>query len=219
MKAIFTVAAILLAGAANGQDAGSALPLAPKGGVAQLEFAHRLYTAGMARKNALEVLAAAQLAREVVVSDVARTRITEPGAPTGSDEGGSAPASADEMLGAAERIAGNDETLLLLVDRVAGELPDGSVTAARTESVLGAGQTDIWTIPFFAGARAEAAVIGAGDATLWLGIADQDGVPVCLVNGASSTAYCDWVPATNGHYTLRVTNAGTRSNRYDLLTN
>jgi hypothetical protein len=192
------------------------------GGTAQIALAHRLYAQGIARRDAVDVMTAARLAREVKLSPLTAPKVTEAvGATEVPDEklGAPGPVTIPGMIAAARSLSGNDDVLLTLLDRIEAELPDGSVTAAIAESPLAAGQRDIWTIPFFGAALAEVAVIGDGDGNLDLTITDDGGAPICLAAGPGDIAYCDWVPARNGSFTVTVTNLGPVENTYQLLRN
>jgi hypothetical protein len=192
------------------------------GGTARIALAHRLYAQGIARRDAVDVMTAARLAREVKLSPLTASKVTEAVGDTEvPDEklGGPGPVTIPGMIAAARSLSGNDDVLLTLLDRIEVELPDGSVTAAIAESPLAAGQRDIWTIPFFGAALAEVAVIGDGDGNLDLTIFDDGGAPICLAGGPGDIAYCDWVPARNGSFTVTVTNLGPVENTYQLLRN
>ena len=192
------------------------------GGVAQLALAQDLFALGAARKDPVAVLAAARLASGVVLRDMAPAKVTGPIkgraiAETGA--GREASFAPRAMLNTARQLAGNDEAVLTLVERAEAEAPDGSVTAARAASVLGAGQQDVWTLPFFGGNLAEIAVIGDGDTDLDLRISDQNGTTICANSSTGDTDYCNWVPAWNGYFTVSVANLGPLQNSYVLLSN
>lgn len=192
------------------------------GGVAQIALAHRLYAQGIERRDAVDVTTAARLAREVKLSPLAAPKATE--AVESLDQGGGqlgapGPVTIPGMLAAARALSGNDEVLLTLLDRVEAEAPDGRVTAAMAESVLAAGRRDVWMIPFFGGSLAEIAIVGDGDGNMDLTIADEAGAIVCLAAGPGDIAYCDWVPARNGSFTVTVTNLGSIENTYQILRN
>lgn len=193
-----------------------------QGGVAQLAFAHRLFVLGLAEKDAMAVLAAARLARDVTVTAVDRPKQTQQLEGLATVDGGAGvigPVSPDAMLDAARKLAGNDETMLGQIDAALGIEPDPGTTAGRTVSQLAAGQADIWQLAVFGGVLAEVAVIGDGDGNLNLGIADENGVTICRNSGPGDLAHCDWVPAWNGYFTVTVSNLGTTQNNYHLLTN
>ncbi len=216
----------MLAGTALAQDAPapnlSASGAGTPGGVAQIALAHRLYAQGIARRDAVDLMTAARLAREVRLSPLASPKVTEAVEgldQTGEKTGAPGPVTIPGMIAAARAIAGNDEVVLTLLDRIEAEAPDGRVTAAMAESPLAAGHRDVWTIPFFGGALAELAIVGDGDGNLDLTITDEAGNIVCLAAGPGDVAYCDWVPERNGSFTIGVTNPGGVENTYQILRN
>jgi hypothetical protein len=192
------------------------------GGVAQVAVAHRLYELGIERRDAVDVMAAARLAREVKFTTLSAPKTTEPVPgvePGGPMPGAPGPVTVPGMLAAARALSGEDEVLLTLLDRVEAEAPDGRITATRAESVLPSAQRDVWSLTFFGGALAEIAVIGDGDGNLDLTVTDEIGTPVCVAIGPSDIAYCDWVPARNGTFTVTVNNPSPAENSYLLLRN
>jgi hypothetical protein len=215
-----------LAGAALAQEA--ALPnlavegAGAPGGVAQVAMAHRLYEQGIDRRDAVDVMAAARLAREVRVSTLSVPKITEPvpGVEPGEPRPGApGPVTVPGMLAAARALSGQDEVLLTLLDRIEADVPDGRITATRAESVLPSGQRDVWSLTFFGDALAEIAVIGDGDGPLDLTVTDETGTPVCVALGPGDIGYCDWVPARNGAFSVTVSNPSQAENSYHLLRN
>jgi hypothetical protein len=226
MVARWAIGLVILAGAAAAEDATgpnlAATGAGRAGGVLQITLAHRLYAQGIERRDAVDVMTAARLAGEVRLSPLGSPKATEP--VEGLDQGSGAlgapgPVTILGMLAAARALSGNDEVLLTLLDRAEAEAPDGRITAALAESPLAAGHRDVWSIPFFGGALAEVAIVGDGDGNLDLAITDEAGTPVCLAAGPGDVAYCDWVPARNGRFTVTVTNLGSIENTYQILRN
>ena len=230
-------AAVLLAGAGLSQDmAGANLDHAARGvrgGVAMLALAQDLYGLGLAQKDALTVLAAARLAGSVEVRMIARHRVTEAAAGAvgggavgggtvsgGGGSGGALPMGADAMLAVARGLAGEDETIGGLIEAAAAARVFGQAELAQaTAAQLAAGGVDQWRIPLFGGAYAEIAVLGNGTGNLDVAVTDENGHAVCLDVGWTDRIYCDFTPAENGYFTVRVENLGASDNRYRLLTN
>jgi hypothetical protein len=185
----------------------------PAGAVAQRAAAQEVYAFGMARQDALTVLAAARLALAVALTNVART-------PQGAQapENAPPPPSGADMLAAARTLAGEDETLAGLVDeaeaQAAGPAP-AAVSASR--SALAPGATEVWQVAFFGGAVAEVAVLGGGP--LVLSVTDENGHAVCAPTRPLETARCSFVPAWNGAFAITVANRGADAAGYLLLTN
>ncbi|MGQ0564525.1 MAG: hypothetical protein ACT4OK_05575 [Gemmobacter sp.] len=191
-----------------------------RGGVAQMALAQDLYALGMAQADALTVLAAARLASGVALTDVERELETTVGAGTDAADVADGPVDAAAMLDAARRLAGEDEVLAGLVEEAEADGARARTGAAsRTLSRLPAGAVDTWKVPFFGNARAELAVLGDGDATLTVRVADENGNTVCDDAGGADRTYCDFIPAWNGYFVVTVRNAGAVRNSYHLLTN
>lgn len=215
--------ALLAAGVALAQETAEAPApnLVPgaggtRGGPAQMVLAQELFALGMARQDALTVLQAARLAQGITLTRADRLPET-----TGAAVAGDLPAapSAADMLRAAEALVGEDELLLgLLEDAQATGGRDMPAAARHTPGALAPAATDAWRIAFFGQSYAEVAVAGDGKAPLSLSVQDAAGNAVCIAP-VGPQALCGFVPAENGHFIIRVSNAGTEATGYDLLTN
>lgn len=191
-----------------------------KGGVAQLALAQDLYALGMAQQDALTVLTAAKLAAGVDMAEVEREKETKGDAAAEEADVADAPVDADTMLAAARTLAGEDETLVGLIEDAEAEGSRGRIGgASRTLSRLPAGQVDVWKVPFYGNSYAEVAVVGDGDANLDVLITDENGNTICYDVSWSDKVYCDFVPAWNGYFFITVENTGRKRNSYYLLTN
>lgn len=235
-------AVVLLALPALGQDRTGVNLAKPGGGVrgavSVLALAQDLHALGVARKDALIVLSAARLAASVTLREVERAPTPEiAGAPP--DEAAAAapaaamPVGAAAMLDVARTLAGEDETVIGLIEAAAATQasteaasrgaaqPHGDQTdvAQVSRGMIGAGGVDLWQVPFYAGAYAELAVLGDGGADLDLQVTDENGNAVCIEVSWTDRGYCDFTPAWNGYFKVRVTNVGAAMNRYLLLSN
>lgn len=191
-----------------------------KGGVAQLALAQDLYALGMAQQDALTVLTAAKLAAGVDLAEVEREKETKGDAATEEADVADAPVDAAAMMAAARTLAGEDETLVGLIEDAEAEGSRGRIGgASRTLSRLPAGQVDVWKVPFYGNSYAEVAVVGDGDANLDVLVTDENGNTICYDVSWSDKVYCDFVPAWNGYFFITVENAGRKRNSYYLLTN
>lgn len=215
--------ALLLSSAAMAQEAseGPAPNLVPgaggtRGGPAQMVLAQDLFALGMARQDALAVLQAARLAQGVTLTPVERLPdTTGDSAPAAA---ATAPTAADMLL-AAEALVGEDDLLLgLLEDAQASGGQDMPASATRSPGTLAAAAADAWKVAFFGQSYAEVAVVGDGRAPLSLTVQDAAGNPVCIAP-VGPFGLCGFVPAENGYFTIRVTNSGSETTGYDLLTN
>ncbi len=194
-----------------------------RGGVAQLALAQELYANGLASGDALTVLAAARLALSVAVTDKPSEATQKPieGADTtGAVEGTGAPVEAADMLAKARELAGDDETLLALIEDAEAEGSRGRIGGAvRQLSRLPSGYSDVYQIPYYGGVLAELAIVGDGDSNLDVLVTDENGNTICYDVSYSDKVYCDWVPAWNGYFSVLVENRGRSRNSYYLLTN
>lgn len=219
MKAIKALAALLLSlTPAFAQDEGPNIDPAAQaepGPVALVMLAHDLHAIGVARGDALTVLAAARLAAGVTLTAVDRpAEGATPSAP------GPAPVDAARMLADARALAAGDELLSDLVDEAQAEAvqaPRATVSASR--ATLGPGESADWQVAFFGAVNAEVAVVGDGPANLDLTVTDEKGTLVCTGSSALPRAYCDVVPRWNGYFTLTVQNRADSPAAFTLLTN
>jgi hypothetical protein len=126
------------------------------------------------------------------------------------------------MLEAAREAAAGDDLLLALIDQTAIDLQAGRTRLAvlRLSSLgLPAGGEARWLLPFYADAPAEIAALGPQGTTLELAVADAAGHPVCLESDPSPRAYCAFVPAQNGPFTVTLRNPGPAAAAVALVTN
>jgi transcriptional regulator with XRE-family HTH domain len=131
-----------------------------------------------------------------------------------------APVEAATMLAMAKELAGDDDTLLGLIEDAEAEGARGRIGGAvRHLSRLPGGMTDVWEVPFYGNSYAELAVIGDGDSNLDVLVTDENGNTVCFDVSWSDKVSCDFVPAWNGYFYITVQNTGSKRNSYYLLTN
>ena len=193
------------------------------GAVAQAAMAQDMFAYGLANKNAVSALAAAQVLMSLDIQDVEREKETkdnegDPIAETG--EGVDAPADAAAMLAAAKEFAAGDEALLGLIEDAEAEGARGRIGgASKTLSRLRAGRTDIFKVPFYGRRLAELAILGDGDADLDLLVTDENGNTMCVDRSYSDKLYCSWTPAWDGYFFVAVKNMGRVRNSYYILTN
>ncbi|WP_431298179.1 hypothetical protein [Tabrizicola sp. BL-A-41-H6] len=193
------------------------------GPVEDLVTAHRLYAQAVKTADTTALLSAIRLARPIAIRPAPGWTV-EASAPPQPDEPQGAPAPANpaspETLAIALAFAGEDPALQDLVydlDVQSPAQPTATITAAA--STLGAGQTDTWRIALFGQSPAELAVIGDGDTPLTLTITDDSGATVCANPAAPFPDPCAFTPSRNGFFTVAVTNQGTLTNSYQLLSN
>lgn len=226
LKSLFTLLATtaLLAAPAQAQDkSGTNVDKAgtgTKGGVATLALAQDLYALGLANKDALTVLTAARLAASVDVKEVEQKVTTEGTETAGQEDGTDAPVDSAAMLASAKELAGEDEVLAGLIEDAEAEGSRGRIGgASSTLSRLPAGRADTWEVPFYGQSYAELAIVGDGDANLDVLVTDENGNTICYDVSWTDKVYCDFVPAWNGYFYVRVENVGSKRNSYYILTN
>jgi hypothetical protein len=231
-RIVGTVAAVALAAPAfapalaqdqtgENRDVTAAAPAG--GGVEQMALAQTLYANGVARGDALTVLAAARLALAVQVEDApaeaeqAPIAGAEPGETTGPD---TAPPDAAAMLAMARELAGGDETILALIEDAEAEGARGRIGGAiRRLSRLPGGYSDVHRVPYYGGVLAELAIVGDGSSNLDVLVTDENRNTICYDVSRSDKVYCSWVPRWNGYFTVLVENRGRSRNSYYLMTN
>jgi hypothetical protein len=192
---------------------------APRGPVAHLMLSLDLLDAARGTKDAFAALAAARLSAGIEV-----TAVTRPaqGDPLPSPELTTLLPGAEAIFTQARDLAGEDETLIYLIDQSLIDLTTGRarISGVRASAAsVAAGAEALWSLPFFAGAPAEVAVLGSGTSTLDLSVTDGAGNPVCLETGPADRAYCGFVPAENGSFTVTVRNPGRTAADLALITN
>lgn len=206
------LAALLAAPPAPAQDR----PPSPRdgGAVAQLLQAHALFDLGLARKDPLATLAAARLAAGITATDSNRSP-TPPGDPVPATYPGP-----DAMFTAAKALAQEDDLATDLAARTLAEVARiPTRTVSRATRGIGAGETHVWQIPFFAGATSELGLLGDGTANLDLAVTGADDTPICLDTAPGDRALCALRLAENATLTITVTNRSETAATYSLLTN
>lgn len=205
-------AALLLAAPATAQDR----PSTPRdaGAVAQLLHAHALFDLGLARKDPLATLAAARLAAGIAATDSDRSP-SPPGDPVPATY-----PTAEVMFTAAKALAQEDDLAKDLTARTEAEVARiPTLTVIRTSRGIGAGQTHVWQIPFFAEAQSELGLLGDGTANLDLAVTGLDDTPLCLDTAPTDRALCAFRLTENATLTITVTNRSEAAATYSLLTN
>lgn len=177
-----------------------------------------LYLEGLARDDALLLLAAAHLRKPIGFQQV--DRVGDGGVAMGVQ-----PLGWQQMLDRAEVAAAGDDALL-------GMIADARVDAGRgmasgpfyNIATLMPGTIDSYPAAAFRGgdyaeAYVEAQFEAAGTTDLNVAVYDAAGNLVCADTDPSPIAYCGWRPALQGDYVLKVENLGPDAASYSLMTN
>jgi len=224
-RAFALAIALVLAAASAPADTAKTPNLDPgvvsrPGPVSRLVLAQELYFQGLAAKDPLALIQSARMMQRVGIIE---TPVRVP-VPSGKKLKTDAPAPvpfpvAKATLATAEYLAKGDDALLSLIDTVRAEeaVPRGAVR--RSTSAIAPGGTDTWTLAFFGKSPAELAVLGNGQSTLSIIVADENGASVCTTTGAEVRLYCRFTPLENGDFTVTVTNSGKAVEAYQLITN
>ncbi|WP_126623142.1 hypothetical protein [Oceaniglobus ichthyenteri] len=178
----------------------------------------QMYRIGADQGDALLIIAAAKLRKQVLVERIERVPERDGKAPTGTAD----PALTWEaMLQTAQDLSVDDPQLTGLIDDVRAETFKG-VRTGRVESYtrIRPGGTDTYRpLEFSVGQYADVYVEGSGDADLNLYIRDAQGRLVCSDTDISAIAYCGWEPTRAQAYAVEVRNKGRVASAYKLMTN
>ncbi|MBA3980634.1 MAG: hypothetical protein C0462_08555 [Alcanivorax sp.] len=131
--------------------------------------------------------------------------------------------SATDMLDLARELAGDNETLLALIDStlIAEVRTRGLVGGARVvEGIVHARSKVTYDDVYFEGGTlAEVGLFGDGDTDLDLFIYDEFGNNICSSISWDDQEYCAWEPLWTGKFTIEIGNYGDVWNAYILATN
>jgi hypothetical protein len=192
----------------------------PPEGASIIATAHEAYAIGLHHGYALAVLAAAEAlaAVEVTAGDPVKKTVTGPSPAEDAAGAADAPPGEAEMRRQATELANGDPEHLARIaaaGAIAARERLGGVILWTSD--LAAGQSDVWELPFIGVAPSEVAVVGDGDAPLYVHIADENGNTVCAGAGASNSFHCRFVPLQDGTFVVSVTNMGQARNSYHLM--
>lgn len=181
------------------------------GAVALYLQARGLAGLGQHRKDPLMVLTAARILHGLRLTDTPR----QPD-PAHDPMPVVAPDAAALLEVARQLDAG--ENYADLTDMLAREVPPHPHALRATASILAAGASHTWTLPFFGGTFAELAILGDGTSNLDLLVTGAGDTQICEDRGSADRAYCGFVLRENGDVTITVSNAGQTAGTYLLLT-
>lgn len=180
--------------------------------VQTLALSTTLYFEGVARGDAVLVLAAAKLRKPV------EFRPTD----QGSDVAGSSqPLGWQEMRDEAASLADGDAALAGWIADLDAEAGKG-MASGPFYNIASLAPGEIETYPsaeFRGGELAEAYVEAGADSDLNLSVHDAAGNLVCADRDPSPIAYCSWRPAETGGYVVTVENLGPGAATFAFMTN
>lgn len=182
--------------------------------VQQLLLADELAAYGRTNKDALALVVAAQIKKQIPVKEVDRK-------PEGDSGSGAAKApdndSVDALLKEAKDVSKGDKTIVALADDVKASATKGRTSGASVSVGQITGRTDhVMRWNFNGGRFAEAALVGLTSNLFALEIRDENGNLICR---NIAPAYCSWNPIWTGTFVVRVKNLGGSLAHYKLSTN
>ena len=185
--------------------------------VAAVATAHALVRYGDANQDALSLITAARIIKKTGSKDGAITRTS---GQSGDSKGKPDTYAVGEVLARAKGYANGRADLIAMADSIANESSRGASNGPNIHrDVVRARQRDVYQVSFRGGESARVAVSGDYDTDLDLHVYDGRGNLVCSDTDTTDQAICGFTPSRTATYTIKVTNHGTISNAYALLTN
>lgn len=220
MKKFFAMLAILLPMAVMAQEEKDASLPIPQSET-QFSLAAQLSKYGYANSDALSLIQAARISKQLGFTSEARAKV-EPSetVTTGSEQKhGQVALDPSKLLADAKSMANNDGVLLALIDDVESNVR-GAVNSPRySDDCVNANSTDSYNIRFRGGELAIVTVIGDGDTDLDLYIYDENGNLVDSDTDYTDDCVCTWTPKWTGNFNIRIKNRGSVYNCYKMRTN
>ena len=178
------------------------------------EASRVVYDTGIASADALLVIAAAKMRRDLGLTR--SNRMAEDSEATDATA-----LDAEEMLETAREFATGDPILEGLIEDILAEKTKGVVSGpVYNIARIGAGKSDIYRdVPFESAAYAEVYVEAKDSSDLNLRITDDQGRLVCADTDSSAIAYCGWSPRDAGTFSIEVQNVSGRTVDYSMITN
>lgn len=206
-------------GKGSNVDAAKAAATSPQVQAAEsVRTAHALARYGDAKKDALALITAAKIKKEVGEQELKGERVTKGGKADESKAKADA-FTADAMLARAKALAGDRKDLLALAEDVAKSSARGASGGPKSlRTVVCTNCNDTFRVTFDGGMPAYVAISGDGDSRLDLFVYDENGNNVCRQVGPGDDAACRWHPRWTGPFSIRVVNYGI-ANQYRIWTN
>ena len=179
----------------------------------------QMYYIGAEQRDALLIIAAAKLRKQVAVQRIERPPLRDGDAPVGLAPPD--PLTWEVMLSVASSLAYEDPQLTGLIEDVRAETFKG-VSTGRVESytnIRPGGTNTYRPLEFTPDVYADVYVEGSGVSDLNLYIRDAQGRLVCSDTDISAIAYCGWQPDRAQSYSVVVQNRGSAASAYKLMTN
>lgn len=184
-------------------------------GMAALQLASDLVKYGKDTEQALPLIQALQIMKSVTLTEGGFVKEE----PTAADKDGAMILDYNAVLAQAKEFAAGDKTLMTLISDL-DKVQRGRTTGETYHTdLVRANHTDVYTMRFVGGEKAEVAVVGDGDTDLDLYIYDENGNLIKSDTDYGDDCYVSWYPKWTGSFKVKIKNLGSISNRYVLLTN
>lgn len=186
-----------------------------------MRMAAELSKYGYANHDALSLVQAARLAKEVGLAPTEKEKTSEPSediADSGSKTGNIS-LDSQKLLADAASMSGDDPLILAIIEDVNSNTRGAVGGPSYSNSSVKAKGTDVYKEKFYAGEQAAVIVIGDGDTDLDLYIYDANGNLITSDTDYSDDCVCTWTPKWTGTFTIKIVNRGNVYNRYVLRTN
>ena len=132
----------------------------------------------------------------------------------------------ETLLADAKKFAGNDKTLLALVDEVEKEIAQNHATnrgrtggAASEVDYVAGNSYKIYYVRFNGGYTAEVGLVGGSQSDLDLYVYDENNNLIVKDDDYTSECYVRWTPRWTGIFKIKVVNRGSAGNTYVIATN
>mgnify|MGYP004682917257 FL=1 len=183
-----------------------------------VRMAAELSKYGYANNDALSLIQAARLVKQANMVQVKTEKTEEQGQESVGEKKGDISLDAAKLLADAKAKAGNNGTLLALIDEV--ETTRGATNGPRyNRTSVKAKGTDVYRISFRAGEIAIITAIGDGDTDLDLYVYDENGNLIEKDVDYSDDCVVTFTPRWTGVFVIKVVNRGNVYNNYVLRTN
>jgi len=184
-----------------------------------IAMAAQLSKYGYANNDALSLIQAARLAKQLGVQAADLEKTAEGGADDQGTKAGKVSLDPAQLLADAKAMAKDDGMLLALIDDVNTNVRGASNGRQYNCTNVRAHGTDQYRIRFRGGEAAIVTAIGDGDTDLDLYVYDENGNLIDSDTDYTDNCVCTFTPRWTGYFTIRVVNRGGVYNRYVLRTN
>ena len=179
----------------------------------QAALSAELYALGLAQGDALLMMTAAQMRKNLDLQPVSS-------ADAGGDRS-SALQSWEEMMAEALELVPEADPLRELAEDIAGQSYKGVISGPvyRIETLAPGGEARHGDLNFRGGEYAEVYAESDPGTDLQLTVYDEAGLLVCADSDPSHVAYCGWTPGHDGSFTLVLSTGSGKETHYALMTN